>query len=83
MGDNTWECNVTFKGTEEVQTFMLDKKHITSYDYLESKLVELFPQLQAGSFTVTWTNKDGEEVRVSVSLVIFTKSSVHNADSHQ
>ena len=63
--DNTLECKVTFMGTEEVMSFMLDKKYITSYDYLESKLVELFPQLQAGTFTVTWTNKDGEEVRVT------------------
>ena len=43
MGDNALECNVTFKGTEEVMSFMLDKKYITSYDYLKSKLVELFP----------------------------------------
>ena len=65
MGDNALECNVTFKGSEEMMSFTLDKKYINSYDYLESKLVELFPQLQTGTFTVTWTNKDGEEVRVT------------------
>ena len=73
MEEKTLECNVTFKGTEEVMSFMLDKKYITSYDYLESKLVELFPQLEtAGSFTVTWINKDGDEVRVNLFCLVFS-----------
>ena len=68
--DNILECNVTFKGTEEVMSFMLDKKYITSYDYLESKLVELFPQLETGTFTVT-CHKVGDEVRVKLCLETF------------
>ena len=82
MEDTTLECNVTFKGTEEVTSFMVDKKYITSYDYLESKLVELFPQLPTGTFTVTWTNKDGDEVRVSLCLVTFIFS-VIDADARK
>ena len=54
-----------------MMSLILDKEYITSYDYLESKLVELFPQLQSGLFTVTWNNKDGEEVRVNLCLVTF------------
>ena len=83
MEDNILECNVTFKRTEEVTSFMLDKKYITSYEYLETKLMGLFPKLQAfRTFTVTWINKEGDEVRLNLCLVTFAFS-VIDADSHQ
>ena len=55
----------------QLRKFMLPNS--SRYEDLSSKLVELFPQLEtAGSFTVTWINKDGDEVRVNLFCLVFS-----------
>ena len=39
------------------------------YEQLTSKLVELFPQLKDGTFTVTYFDEDRDEVSVNLFLV--------------
>ena len=41
------------------------------YEQLTSKLVELFPQLKDGTFKVTYTDKDGDKVRVNMFSEIY------------
>ena len=42
---------------------MVDKAVSSSYEYLVGKLGQVFPQLRAGSFSLTWTDGDGDKVR--------------------
>jgi len=66
MGDNV-SFKVFLKGTdeEEVRRFVVDKAVSSSYEYLVSKLGQVFPQLRAGSFSLTWTDGDGDKVTIS------------------
>ena len=41
---------------------MVDKAVSSSYEYLVGKLGQVFPQLRAGSFSLTWTDGDGDKV---------------------
>ena len=41
---------------------MVDKAVSSSYEYLVGKLGAVFPQLRAGSFSLTWTDGDGDKV---------------------
>ena len=60
---------------------MLDKEYSTRYELLSSKLKELFPQLQVGTFKVTYIDKDGDEVRVNLfsacNLLSFINAAAH------
>lgn len=66
MGDNV-SFKVFLKGTdeEEVRRFVVDKAVSSSYEYLVGKLGQVFPQLRAGSFSLTWTDGDGDKVTIS------------------
>ena len=66
MGDNV-SFKVFLKNSEEqeVRRFVIDKNVSTSYDYLLEKLRVVFPQIQGSSFTVAWTDEDGDLVNVS------------------
>ena len=41
---------------------MVDKAVSASYEYMVGKLGAVFPQLRAGSFSLTWTDGDGDKV---------------------
>ena len=43
---------------------MVDKAVSSSYEYLVGKLGQVFPQLRAGSFSLTWTDGDGDKVMI-------------------
>jgi len=43
----------------------VDKAVSASYEYLVGKLGAVFPQLRAGSFSLTWTDGDGDKVTIS------------------
>ena len=47
-----------------MRRFVVDKAVSTSYEYLVGKLGAVFPQLRAGSFSLTWTDEDGDKVRL-------------------
>merc|ERR1711963_1268300 len=66
MGDNV-SFKVFLKNSEEqeVRRFVIDKNVSTSYEYLLEKLRVVFPQIQGSSFTVAWTDEDGDLVNVS------------------
>ena len=42
----------------------MDKAVSSSYEYLVGKLGQVFPQLRAGSFSLTWTDGDGDKVMI-------------------
>jgi len=66
MGDNV-SFKVYLKNIEEqeVRRFVIDKNVSTSFDYLLEKLRVVFPQIQGSSFTVGWTDEDGDHVNIS------------------
>ena len=40
----------------------MDKAVSASYEYLVGKLGAMFPQMRAGSFSLTWADSDGDKV---------------------
>merc|ERR1711963_696566 len=68
MGDN-----VSFKvflktgeeQEEEVRRFVIDKGASTSYDYLVGKLEVVFPQIKISTFSIHWTDEDGDNVTIT------------------
>ena len=46
----------------QVRRFVVDKAVSASFEYLVGKLGAVFPQLRAGSFSLTWTDGDGDKV---------------------
>jgi len=68
MGDN-----VSFKvylktgeeQEEEVRRFVIDKGASTSYDYLVGKLEVVFPQIKTSTFSIHWTDEDGDNVTIT------------------
>jgi len=64
--------NVSFKvylkqeqEEDEVRRFVVDRDASTSYEYLVSKLQHVFPQLKVSSFSVSWTDGDGDKVTIA------------------
>jgi len=66
MGENV-SFKVFLKGTEEeeVRRFVVDKAVSASYEYLVGKLGAMFPQMRAGSFSLTWADSDGDKVTIT------------------
>ena len=68
MGDN-----VSFKvylktgeeQEEEVRRFVIDKGASTSFDYLVGKLEVVFPQIKTSTFSIHWTDEDGDNVTIT------------------
>ena len=55
----------------------MDKAVSSSYEYLVGKLGQVFPQLRAGSFSLIWTDGDGDKVGGVIyfyTLVVFHTS---------
>jgi len=50
---------------DEVRRFVVDRDASTSYEYLVSKLQHVFPQLKVSSFSVSWTDGDGDKVTIA------------------
>ena len=48
----------------EVRRFNVDKEVSTSLDYIQERLVTLFPRLRREDFVLAWTDGDGDEVIV-------------------
>ena len=48
----------------------MDKAVSSSYEYLVGKLAQVFPQLRAGSFSLTWTDGDGDKVSCVICFYI-------------
>ena len=49
---------------------MVDKAVSTSYEYLVGKLGTVFPQLRAGAFSLTWTDGDGDKVKMILTVFL-------------
>ena len=47
-----------------MRRFVVDKAVSASYEYLVGKLGAMFPQMRAGSFSLTWADADGDKVSV-------------------
>merc|ERR1712211_223977 len=70
---NTMGDNVSFKvflktgeeQEEEVRRFVIDKGASTSYDYLVGKLEVVFPQIKTSTFSIHWTDEDGDNVTIT------------------
>merc|ERR1712107_181313 len=70
---NTMGDNVSFKvylktgeeQEEEVRRFVTDKGASTSYDYLVGKLEVVFPQIKTSTFSIHWTDEDGDNVTIT------------------
>merc|ERR1711963_593223 len=70
---NTMGDNVSFKvflktgeeQEEEVRRFVIDKGASTSYDYLVGKLEVVFPQIKISTFSIHWTDEDGDNVTIT------------------
>merc|ERR1712112_137049 len=50
---------------EEVRRFVIDKGASTSYDYLVGKLEVVFPQIKTSTFSIHWTDEDGDNVTIT------------------
>merc|ERR1711963_533218 len=70
---NTMGDNVSFKvflktgeeQEEEVRRFVIDKGASTSYDYLVGELEVVFPQIKTSTFSIHWTDEDGDNVTIT------------------
>ena len=58
--------NINIKNVYVVQVNKFMLPNSSGYEDLSSKLVEVFPQLQEGTFKVTYTDEDGDEVRLNI-----------------
>jgi len=67
--------NVSFKvflkdaengGENEVRRFVVDRDVSTSFTYLQEKLCAVFPQLKQKTFSVSWTDEDGDSVTIGL-----------------
>ena len=50
--------------TPEVRRFVVDKDVSTSLVFLQEKCVDLFPRLRQDQFQISWTDEDGDLVRI-------------------
>ena len=66
--------NVSFKAflkdqeneeENEFRRFSVDRNVSTSFSYLEEKLKVVFPQLKQRIFSVSWTDEDGDLVKIA------------------
>ena len=53
-------------GENEVRRFVVDKEVSTSFTYLQEKLCVVFPQLKQKTFSVSWTDGDGDIVTIGL-----------------
>ena len=58
--------NINIKNVYVVQVNKFMLPNSSGYEDLSSKLVEVFPQLQEGTFKVTYNDEDGDEVRLNM-----------------
>ncbi|CAF4789646.1 unnamed protein product [Pieris macdunnoughi] len=49
----------------EVRRFGIDKSVVTSFQYLNAKLQDIFPKLKGKTFSVLWKDEEGDDVMIS------------------
>ncbi|XP_022117322.2 sequestosome-1 isoform X3 [Pieris rapae] len=49
----------------EVRRFGIDKSVVTSFQYLNAKLQDVFPKLKGKTFSVLWKDEEGDDVMIS------------------
>ncbi|KAM3967423.1 uncharacterized protein ACR2FA_009433 isoform 2-T3 [Aphomia sociella] len=49
----------------EVRRFGVDKNIVTSFNYLNAKLQEVFPRLRGKNFSVTWKDEENDDITIS------------------
>ncbi|XP_053611476.1 sequestosome-1-like isoform X2 [Plodia interpunctella] len=49
----------------EVRRFGIEKSVVTSFQYLNAKLQDVFPGLKTRSYTVTWKDEEDDEITIS------------------
>ena len=60
---------ITFKsekvGEPEVRRFLLDNEKSKDFDFLQQKIISIFPVLKNKLISITWTDNDGDHVTIS------------------
>ena len=54
----------------------MDKAVSASYEYLVGKLGAMFPQMRAGSFSLTWADSDGDKVSALYEVIDIVLSKI-------
>merc|ERR1712198_163869 len=50
---------------DELRRILVDKDAVTSFSYLQEKLCLVFPQLKQKTFSIHWTDQDGDVITIT------------------
>merc|ERR1712198_223179 len=50
---------------DELRRILVDKDAVTSFSYLQEKLCLVFPQLKQKTFSINWTDQDGDVITIT------------------
>lgn len=64
LHDPTSKQDPTGKNPQEVRRFTVDQGASTNLEFLQEKLVTLFPRLRQDLFDITWTDEDGDVITI-------------------
>ncbi|CAH1639572.1 unnamed protein product, partial [Spodoptera littoralis] len=70
----------TENGKPEVRRFGVEKSVVTSFHYLNAKLQDVYPGLKTKTYSVAWTDEDGDNVVISSDDEVMTALQVLGGD---